>query len=584
MKRLIWGAVVAVLFVLASNVRVSASVDDFSFSSMTADYYLAKDSEGRSTLKVIEKLVAEFPAHDQNHGIERAIPEKYDGRPVSLKMQSITDGSGKAIDFSTYDSGEHTVFRIGDPDKYVHGSQVYELTYTLRDVTKAYQDTKSDEFYWDINGVLWRQPFGSVTARLHVDQALLPALTGSMSCYWGAQGSTNRCDIARKGNIITASVGSLSAGQNMTIAVAFKPDTFMSYQPSLLDILFRVWIGLLIVTTIIGLALLFWLAYRYQRLSNRSRELDPIATEYVPPQDYSVLVASQIGKDTKADTTAQLIDLAVRHYLTIAQTKEKSPWRQAEYELTIVKSTETLKSEEKVFLETLFGGTAVGTKLQTKSLKNSYTVGSKLRKNATELTKVIKSDYGLRHEDKAVSRYFKKIGVIATVISIILVSPMLLIAGLVAIGCGVSIHPLTNKGLELRRYMAGLKIYIELAETERIKALQSPEAATKTGVQVKGENDKKLVKLYERTLPYAILFGQEKQWNEQLAVRYENANATPDWYVGTSAFNAAMFTSVLNDFSSSMNSYGASSSSSSGGSSGGGSSGGGGGGGGGGGW
>jgi uncharacterized membrane protein len=161
---------------------------------------------------------------------------------------------------------------------------------------------------------------------------------------------------------------------------------------------------------------------------------------------------------------------------------------------------------------------------------------------------------------------------------------MLLIAALVALGCGWTIRPLTDKGLELRRYLAGLKQYIELAEKDRLKVLQSPEGAAKTGVTISGDGDKKLIKLYERTLPYAVLFGQEKEWNKQLAVRYESTGSSPDWYVGHSAFNAAVFTSSMNDFSSSMNSYGASSSSSSGGSSGGGSSGGGGGGGGGGGW
>ena len=92
---------------------------------------------------------------------------------------------------------------------------------------------------------------------------------------------------------------------------------------------------------------------------------------------------------------------------------------------------------------------------------------------------------------------------------------------------------------------------------------------------------KLLVTLYERVLPYAVLFGQEKEWNKQLGAYYETAGNSPDWYIGQSAFNAAVFSSAMSSFSqASASSY----SSSGSGSSGGGFSGGGGGGGGGGGW
>lgn len=561
-----------------------AAVNDFRFSSFEADYYLGSDSEGRSTLKTVEKLTAEFPHSNQNHGIERAIPKTYDGHTTSLKIQSVTNEKGSAIDYTTYDSNGNTVVRIGDADHYVQGTQVYVLTYTQRDVTKVFNDTQRNEFYWDTNGLEWLQPFGEVTARVHIAESLQPTFTGDISCYHGASGSTERCDITRDGSVITAQASNLGAGENMTVALGFTLGTFRGYEPSLWDRIFAVWIVVLIISSIIGFVSLFWLAFKYSRASNRSRELEPITTEYIPPKDASVLLAAQVGADTRADTTAQLIDLAVRHYVKITQTSEKSLWKQAEYELEIIKPITDLSEEERDFVRTVFGNETVGTVLLTKSLKNNYTMTSNLQKNASRLTKKLKGDYGLRHEDKAVSKSFKQIGIVMAVISILLVSPMLLIAGIVAFGCGLAIRPLTDKGLELRRYLAGLKQYIELAEKDRLKALQSPEGAAKTGVTVKGNNDKKLIKLYEKTLPYAVLFGQEKEWNKQLAIQYENAGSSPDWYVGHSAFNAAVFTSAMNDFSSSMNSYGASSSSSSGGSSGGGSSGGGGGGGGGGGW
>ncbi len=585
MKRIFGGILIGLLVGLfAPSIPAHADTSDFTFSSFTADYYLGADSEARSTLKTVERLTAEFPMINQNHGIERAIPKSYDGHTTSLKIVSVTDGNGKSLPYSTYDSNDNLVLRIGDKNQYVQGSATYVITYTQRDVTKSFGDTKRSEFYWDTNGLLWPQSFGQVTARVHVANSLLPTLTDNLACYKGRDGSTQRCDISRSDDVVTAQAGELGAYENMTIALGFTLGTFRGYEPSFWDRVFSVWIVLVVISSIVGFLSIFWLSFRYSRVSNRSRELEPIVPEYVPPKDTSVLVSAQIGDGVRADTTAQLIDLAVRHYLTITQTKEKSFWGQAEYELKIVKDVSRLALEEQDFVKTLFGETAIGTTLATKTLKNNYSIASTLQKNGRELTKRIKADYGYRHEDATASRWFKRTGVIMGIVSIVLVSPLLFIAAIVAVACGYTLRPLTDKGLDLRRYLAGLKMYIESAEKDRIKMLQSPEAVGKTGALVKDGADKKLLSLYERTLPYAVLFGQEKEWNKQLALQYENNGGSPDWYVGHSAFNAAVFTSAMNDFSGSMNSYGSSTSSSSGGSSGGGSSGGGGGGGGGGGW
>ena len=114
--------------------------------------------------------------------------------------------------------------------------------------------------------------------------------------------------------------------------------------------------------------------------------------------------------------------------------------------------------------------------------------------------------------------------------------------------------------------------------------LQSPESVEKVQT-VAGDpiNMTQLVKLYERVLPYAVLFGQEKEWNKRLGAFYEQTGTQPEWYSGMGVYNAAAFSSAMSGLTTATN-YASSSSSSSGGSSGGGSSGGGGGGGGGGGW
>jgi uncharacterized membrane protein len=106
--------------------------------------------------------------------------------------------------------------------------------------------------------------------------------------------------------------------------------------------------------------------------------------------------------------------------------------------------------------------------------------------------------------------------------------------------------------------------------------LQSPTGAERGAVSA--TDPREVVKVYEKLLPYAVLFGLEKQWAAELGKYY--TDASPDWYTGTGPFNAGLFASSIGSISTTAtNSY--SGSSSSGGSGGGGSSGGGGGGGGG---
>ena len=584
MKRIFGGVIAGFILLLCMALPASASVNNFRIPFYDVDYYLGADNQGRSTLKTVEKLVAEFPNFDQNHGIERAIPKRYDGHTTSLQIQSVTDDTGAPIHYTTYESGDNLVVRIGDKNSYVRGNKTYILTYNQRDVTRYFADVGRDEFYWDTNGTQWQQPFGTLVAHVHLATSIQPTFTKDAACYGGAEGSSQTCEITQDGTTVTARASNLGPGENMTVALGFTAGTFRGYEPSLWDKLFTVWLVVLGVTSLIGIGLIIWLPIRYMKISNRTKELKPIAPEYIPPASASVLTSAQIGDGTRADTTAQLIDLAVRHYVTIAQVSEKTVWKQAEYELEIIKSIDSLRIEEQDFVSAIFGAATVGTKLQTKTLKSNYSLYNKLQKNTQTLTAMIKGEYALRHKDVAASSWFTRTGFVLLVASIITVSPLILVAAVIAFICGWILQPLTDNGLALRRYLAGLKMYIEVAEKDRITMLQSSEGAEKSGVKIKGDTDKNIIKLYERVLPYAVLFGQEKEWNKQLAIYYENTGSSPNWYVGQTAFNAAIFSSAMDDFSSSMNSYGASTSSSSGGSGGGGSSGGGGGGGGGGGW
>ena len=222
--------------------------------------------------------------------------------------------------------------------------------------------------------------------------------------------------------------------------------------------------------------------------------------------------------------------------------------------------------------------TDIGQKLEMKTLQNSTALYRRMQDNPKKLEKLVRGEYNLRQKDAAQIRWFATMAKIWAVAGIVTLAPFTLMMAGVTWLCGYSLWPLTDKGLSLRRYLEGLKLYIGVAEQERLKLLQSPSGAEKVG-RTATKSPEKIAKLYEKVLPYAILFGQEKEWGSQLGIYYESANYTPDWYSGANAsvFNAAALSSAVANFSTTT-SYTAGSSSSTGGSSGGGSSGGGGGG------
>jgi uncharacterized membrane protein YgcG len=593
MKRLCFGLVVAVLISLAQVGFVSASVNDFTIESFTADYYLDKDSSGHSTLKTVEAITAEFPSIDQNHGIERAIPTSYDGHDVNLDIISVTDQNGVALNYSEYTSNDNLVIRIGDSDTYVHGLNVYVISYTQRDVTKFFADTNSDEFYWDVNGTGWSQPFKYVAAKLHIGSGIKNSLTGKQSCYFGVSSSTDQCDISGQDNVITAETVDVGPGGNMTIAVGFQPKTFAAYTETLKDLVKRY---SSVITMAISLVVLIIIVSLRLTKGRGAPRTTAIVAEYLPPKGADIALSSVIVGKPRVWVAATYVDMAVRHKIKIYEL-EKKGWGRTNYSLELV-SADGLTESETDIMKALFGSNLViGSKYEIQTNTSDLALYRMLESAYAKVKKYAESENFVFNKRKLL---YVMVGLIVLsvaqgwIISALFINQTTVLAGLSFFVCAFlaiagaivvsTTKPLTLKGRELHTYLKGLELYIKIGEQDRLKVLQSPSGAEKTPVDI--NNKSMLVKLYERVLPYAVLFGQEKGWTKALGVYYEQQNMQPDWYVGSTAFNVVMFSSALSSFSSSAtnSSYTSPSSSSSGGSGGGGFSGGGGGGGGGGGW
>ncbi|HCD72584.1 DUF2207 domain-containing protein [Thermovirga lienii] len=132
----------------------------------------------------------------------------------------------------------------------------------------------------------------------------------------------------------------------------------------------------------------------------------------------------------------------------------------------------------------------------------------------------------------------------------------------------------TPEGAELLRHIKGLRMYLQVAEKDRIRHLASLPIPDRTPEH------------FERLLPFAIALGVEKAWASQFQDVLSASNYSPAWYSGRSFYGGIYYGNLVSNLSGSIGSAIASSGVSPGSSGfgGGGFSGGGGGGGGGGGW
>lgn len=587
------------LLLMPAKIRAQSSIDvnDFQIRSFEADYYLSRNEAKTSLLRIEEKIVADFPAYNQNHGIERVLPEEYQGHSVSLRLDSVLDDSGQPIEYTTRHENSNLVVRIGDKNTYVHGLHGYKINYSLKNVIN-FQDT--DEFYWDVNGDQWKQSIDRVVARVHIDDELGNSLSNQMNCFAGVYGVNNQatCSIYQdkvgSGTLVEASSSrTLTARENITFVIGFSKGTF-TLGPEIAAEKTRIR-NLLIAVAMAVLSPIFgsiiFISRRWRSSGRDPKSRQSVVPEYLPPKGFNVLDSDVIINERLRPQaiTAMMLDWAVRHYVVISETRVKKIFKDSlEYELNVVKDMSNLSSNELKVAEDLFGGNpVVGSTVKLNTLTN------KLYKTVIETDRAVGEDLAIRkmfvEAPSAARKKYLKIGGAIMFISFIgfiipgvnFLTAGFLLGGLIIMAFSGIMPKRTTEGVALKQYLEGLKMYMKLAEKERIEFSQGLNTAERVKAGPASTEDK--IKLFERLLPYAVLFGLDRDWAKEFASLYTQP---PSWYGGNmSTFQGAAFVNSLGTFGTATNNvFTAPSSSGGSGFGGGGFSGGGGGGGGGGGW
>ncbi|WP_139416132.1 DUF2207 domain-containing protein [Agromyces laixinhei] len=265
----------------------------------------------------------------------------------------------------------------------------------------------------------------------------------------------------------------------------------------------------------------------------------PRVVQYTPERDSTVLRDALLIDADRRAASAALIDLAVKRKIRlIAGAGKRDP---IGVELV---STAVLTTEEGALLESLFGPEHTSTRVRRLSADRRALAG-RLR------SLLLSTEHALARDDLVAPRRVTWPGVTLTILAylgllveaVFLVVTIVgadwaaLVTTLIAVAATIATVLVTPSSWRRflpaatprREHLAGLKQYIDLAEADRLRMLQSPSGAElRTTDAAAPEQSDPITRfhLHERLLPYAVLFGLEREWVAKLKLEHTELAAT----------------------------------------------------------
>jgi uncharacterized membrane protein len=552
-------------------VSARENVTDWYVQNFASEILVNKDS----MLDITEKITADCGQAIGKHGIFRILPEdvKIGGKTIATPVEliNITDFSGQPLKYAeTRNRSDDTVtWKIGDPDRTVQGVNHYLIRYRVKNAIR-FNDPKFDELYWNLSGNFWDleidQFKGTIIFPSEISQgnSTVDYYTGSL----GAKGQYLAFYHWIAPNVLEFnSTGTFGLRQGITVSVTFPKNIFIPYQPTLWETYNRY---LALLLPLIAFFACFWLWWKYGK---DPRVDKTVIAEYDVPGNLSPIELGMLmtnGKFNNELITAEIINLATRGLIQIKELNEKILFfNSKDYELTKIENkeaNEALNVPQRAISNRIFAG---GGTVKLSSLKDNFYKELKYIKSSTK--DILVSKKLIVPSGNVFKTAFLVIG------SIFLVSIFLfdflggvfiagaILSSLIFYFFSLIMPKRTPAGAELNWQIKGFKLFMETVDKDRAKFYEEHN-------------------IFEKFLPYAIVFGITKIWIQKMKEIYGEDYYThyaPAWYAGNAAaFDADSFSTAISNLSADI----ASNTSAPSGSGGGGGAGGGGGGGGGGGW
>ena len=548
-------------------------------SSVITDCYVKKFDSTTTVLTdgsllVEEDILTDCGTLSGKHGIFRIVPEQSKTEKgiykTPVKITSITDENGNPRQYSeSRDAVNHTVsYKIGNPNITISGENTYKITYSVANAVRLTADNK-DELYWNLMGNFWEMEIDEFNAQVVFPEAIR---NGSEINVYSGQAGEKQNLLANwrwtgDNTLEINSKSPLGARQAITLSVVFTAKAIDAYIPGVLDV-YGDYLWLVIPLLFFIFAFGVWMKHGRDPVLNKTIIPEFEIPDGLPPMQLALLDANGVFADKMI--AASIVDLAVKKHITIEEIKKTWALGKNDYLLSKIApqgSAIRLTEPESVLLNEIF---KTGKPVKISDLKEKFYLSiPTIRRVAVNQ---LVADGDIANEGLSFKKIFLISGFLILWLMVFFINyglvAILSVAAtaIILIVFGLVMPKRTPKGAELNWRIQGFKLYMKTAEQYRQQF-----------------NEKE--NIFEKFLPYAMVFGMAKLWIKKMEQLYGKdyfTNYHPAWYTGTTiaGFNANNFVSQIDSLSASI----ASNTGSSSGGGGGGFSGGGGGGGGGGSW
>lgn len=471
-------------------------------------------------VSVTERFVVHF--NGSWNGIYRTIPVEYPGRggmnyTLRLHIESVTDDAGTPL--------RHEVDRVGDSRRvkmWVPGAEnatrTIVLTYSSDNALRFFEE--HDELYWNVTGDAWDFPIRNVRAVVMLPEDVTGIRTSS---FTGARGATEATPVEQLGSTLTfRGTRPLGYGEDLTIVIGWNPGVIP--RPTATDKAVS-----LVASNSILLAPLLAALVMLTLWRRFGRDPDPgsVFVRYEPPPEMTPAEAGTLMDDRAdlRDVTATLVDLAVRGFVVIEETKKEQLFgllssRDYDIQLLHPEQWPGLKQHERALLQALSVHSNNDHVLLSELQNEFYKHLPEIKKHLTRT--LVEGGYYVRRPD-IVRGAWIFVGLVAGVAVVFAggaiaarfgITPVAaFIAGMataiVVAVFGWFMPRRTTDGARMHTWLRGFEEFLGRVEKDRLERLVDSPA------------------VFEKLLPFAMAFGVETNW----ARAFEGlASEPPNWY------------------------------------------------------
>jgi uncharacterized membrane protein len=487
------------------------------------------------TMSVSEIINYDFSGNSR-HGIFRDIPTKSRVGDLERTIQiTVTNlkKDGLAEEFSVSSDSSKITIKIGDPNKIINGTHLYEIDYTVANgIGSNFSD--HDEIFWNATGNDWTVPINSAKLDLSDDFGVIPT---KADCFTGPTGSTEKnCSTMQNENsfLITAT-SLLNSGSGLTGVVAFPVNTFpksllRQSTPNQVSNSANDWlsnhlhsISFVFFNLILAPILIIW--YFVKKHHNRfgkvkvNFDIPELSGQKLRPAEVGTIDNAKLDKN---DIVATIFDLAIRKYLKFIDKSTQKSFlgikrqsvghfiqKLAGKDITLLNDYETT-----LYLRLFQDGDLV----DISSLRSDFYLTANIIETKLFSSLVNKNLYAKNPKTQKA---------ILLMISIWSAISLNILLALVLFWLSRVLNGRTTTGDKIDWEVSGLKLFFKNMSRE-----------------YKWQADNLIT--VEKYLPYAIALGYINEFMSQLKIIYPNYN--PSWYSG------GLFLASYNNYFNSLNS------------------------------